>query len=520
MVRTRIAPSPTGEDLHIGNVYTALINYVFARQNKGRFIVRIEDTDQKRLVKGCQTRILDSLNWFGIKVDEGPGIGGPYGPYCQSERLDLYEHYAEKLVKKGAAYYCFCSPERLQKLRQEQQKKKLPPRYDGKCRRLEINKRSSSSSSSRETPDAGFDSPGVEAMPAGRQELTSKKPYVIRLKVPQSGITSFNDIIRGRIEFKNELIDDQVLLKSDGFPTYHLAVVVDDHAMKISHIIRAEEWISSVPKHILLYKAFGWDLPQFAHPPILRNPDRSKLSKRKNPVWASWYQEQGFLPEAILNYLALMGWSHPSGKEIFSLDELIREFSLERISTTGPVFDLRKLEWMNGAYIRKTQNSKLKTQIYNFFGGEYPKDLIGKIAPLIKTRIKKLSEFEDLAGFFFKKPTVDPKLLYEKMAREEAKKAIKGYTLHVTRYKKEDFKAEELEKGARKLADKLGIKPSVLFMLLRVVISGKTISPPLFESMEILGKEEVIKRLKASQGNTPGVGLDSPGVEELTSADI
>ena len=508
MVRTRIAPSPTGENLHIGNVYTALINYVFARQNEGRFIVRIEDTDQKRLVKGCQTRILDSLNWLGIKVDEGPGIGGPYGPYCQSERLDLYKHYAEKLVKKGAAYYCFCSPERLQKLRQEQQKNKLPPRYDGKCRELPINKRSSSSSSSRETPGVGLpalsrvegDSPGVE-------ELTSRKPYVIRLKVPRSGITSFNDIIRGRIEFKNELIDDQVLLKSDGFPTYHLAVVVDDYAMKISHIIRAEEWISSVPKHILLYKAFGWNLPQFAHPPILRNPDRSKLSKRKNPVWVSWYQEQGFLPEAILNYLALMGWSHPSGKEIFSLDELIREFSLERISTTGPVFDLRKLEWMNGTYIRKTQNSKLKTQIYNFFGGKYPKDLIGKIVPLIKTRIKKLSEFEDLAGFFFKTPKIDPKLLYQKTpargwsasgGKKQITDAISQFlNFSISNFKKRPFKAEELEKGARKLASKLNIKPADFFMTLRIAISGKTISPPLFESMEILGKDEVIKRLSA-----------------------
>ena len=464
MVRTRIAPSPTGEDIHIGTAYTALINYVFARQNKGRFIVRIEDTDQKRLVKGCQTRILESLKWLGIQVDEGPNVGGPYGPYKQSERLDLYKHYAEKLVEKGFAYYCFCSSERLKKLRQEQQKKKLPPKYDGKCR--------------------------------GNSKLKTTN-YVIRLKVPKTGETSFNDLIRGKITFQNKLIDDQVLLKSDGFPTYHLAVVVDDHAMKISHIIRGEEWISSIPKHIFLYKAFGWKLPIFAHTPLLRNPDKSKLSKRKNPVWVSWYKEQGFLPEAILNYLALMGWSHPEEKEIFSADEFIKTFSLERISTSGPVFDLKKLEWMNGVYIRKTQNSKLKTQIYNFFEKKYPEDLIEKIIPLIKTRIKKLSELEDLAGFFFTEPKIDPKLLYQKTNnKKQITDAITSYKLQVTSYKKDDFRAEKLEGTARGLAGKLGIKPADFFMLLRVVISGKTVSPPLFESMEILGKDEVIKRLE------------------------
>jgi len=472
MVRTRIAPSPTGEDIHIGTAYTALINYVFSRQNKGQFIIRIEDTDQKRLVKDSQTRILKSLKWLGIKNDEGPEIGGPYGPYRQSQRLNLYQYYAHKLVEKGAAYYCFCSPERLKKLREEQQKKGLPPKYDGKCRR----------NAKRKTQNA-------------KLQLKTKN-YVIRLKVPNSGVTSFNDFIRGKISFKNELIDDQVLLKSDGFPTYHLAVVVDDYAMKISHIIRGEEWISSTPKHILLYQAFGWRVPVYAHLPLLRNPDRSKLSKRKNPVWVSWYRQQGFLPEAVLNYLALMGWSHPLEKEIFSLDEFIKEFSLKRISTTGPVFDLKKLEWMNGEYIRKTQNSKLKTQIYNFFEKKYPEEKIGKIVPLIKTRIKKLSEFEDLAGFFFKEPKINPRLLYQNLDKSQIKNAITRYTRHATRDTKEDFKADNLEKTARKVAERFGIKPADFFMTLRVVIAGKTISPPLFESMEVLGKEEVIRRLR------------------------
>ncbi|MBL7159320.1 glutamate--tRNA ligase [Candidatus Microgenomates bacterium] len=476
MVRTRIAPSPTGENLHIGSVYTALINYVFARQHHGRFIIRIEDTDQKRLVKDSEKRILASLKWFGIKADESSGIGGPYGPYRQSERLDLYKHYAEKLVAQGDAYYCSCSPERLKKLRQEQQKKKLPPKYDGRCRELEIKK--------------------LPARNASCSDAGRRNNDVIRLKVPKTGETSFNDLIRGKITFQNKLIDDQVLLKSDGFPTYHLAVVVDDHVMKITHIIRGEEWISSAPKHILLYQAFGWSLPIYAHHPLLRNPDKSKLSKRRNPVWASWYKEQGFLPEAILNYLSLMGWSHPQEKEIFSVDEFLKTFSLERISTTGPVFDLKKLEWMNGEYIRQIKNEKLKIKIYEFYKKKYPEDLIEKIVPLVKTRIKKLSEFEDLAEFFFTEPKIDPKLLYKKLNKKEANKAIKSYMLHVIRYKKDDFKSDKLEKTARDLADKLGIKIGLFFTLLRVVITGKIVSPPLCESMEILGKDEVIKRLE------------------------
>ena len=487
MVRTRIAPSPTGENLHIGSVYTALINYVFARQHHGRFIVRIEDTDQKRCVKGCQERILASLKWFEIKADESPEVGGPYGPYCQSERLDLYRHYAEKLVKKGNAYYCFCSPKRLKKLREEQQKKKLPPKYDGKCRELEINKRISMSQekklSSKEKKELSFG------------ELANGKSCVIRLKVPKTGETSFNDLIHGKITFQNKLLDDQVLLKSDGYPTYHLAVVVDDHVMKISHVIRGEEWISSAPKHILLYKALGWSPPIYAHHPLLRNPDRSKLSKRRNPVWVSWYREQGFLPEAILNYLSLMGWSHPQERDIFSADEFLKTFSLKRISTTGPVFDLKKLEWMNGEYIRQIKNEKLKTKIYEFYKKKYPEKLIGKTVPLVKTRIKKLSEFEDLAGFFFKTPKIDSKLLYQKLAKKEVNKAISNYQFLITNYSDRDFKADKLEKTARDLADKLGIKIGVFFTLLRVAITGKTISPPLCESMEILGKEKVIQRL-------------------------
>ncbi|TSC53768.1 MAG: glutamyl-tRNA synthetase, partial [Microgenomates group bacterium LiPW_16] len=318
-VRVRIAPSPTGEDLHIGNVYTALINYVFAKQNKGKFIIRIEDTDRTRLVPGAEEKILDSLCWLNLPYDEGPDIGGPYAPYRQSERLPVYQKLAQELIKVGAAYYCFCTHETLEEMRKTQQEKREPPRYDQRCRRLDIKE--------------------------VKSRLQKGEPHVVRLKVPQAGQTKFNDLIRGEISFENGLLDDQVLLKSDGYPTYHLAVVVDDYLMKISHVIRAEEWISSTPKHILIYKALGWEPPVYAHLPLLRNPDRSKLSKRRNPVWVSWYRKQGYLPEAILNYLALMGWAHPEGKEIFPLEEFIKKFKLEKVQTTGPVFDLTKLEW-------------------------------------------------------------------------------------------------------------------------------------------------------------------------------
>ena len=465
-VRVRIAPSPTGEDLHIGNVYTALLNFVFARKKKGKFIVRIEDTDKTRLIPGSQERILKTLNWFGLNYDEGPDIGGPYGPYIQSERLDLYKQYAEELVKKGYAYYCYCTPSDLEKMRHEQIAAKKPTLYDGRCK---YNKNQSSK--------------------------VKDQKYVIRLNVPDTGTTEFNDLIRGKVSFQNSLIDDQILLKSDGFPTYHLAVVVDDFIMKISHVIRAEEWLSSTPKHILIYKYLGFELPVFAHTPILRNPDRSKLSKRKNPVWASWYKSQGYLPEAILNYLALMGWSIPDkrqGKtddvEVFTLDEMIQYFELKDVKTVGPSFDLKKLDWMNGEYIRKSQNSNLKSQIWEFYDKKYPIDIIEKTIPLIRERIKKFSDYLPLCEFFFHPPDIyeidldDKRVLMSKIS--EILQELKSW------------QAVKIGESMQNLAEELKIKNSEFFMILRVAITGKKISPPLNESMEVLGKDEVIRRLK------------------------
>lgn len=462
MIRTRIAPSPTGEDLHLGNLYTALINYVWAKKNKGKFIVRIEDTDRQRLVVGAEERILTTLKNYGIFYDEGPDIGGDYAPYRQSERLPIYKKYALELVEKKKAYYCFCSKERLDEVRKKMLSEKKIPRYDGHCRNL----------SKKQI----------------KKNLLQGLPYVIRLKIPQDQKIIVDDLLRGRISFESNSLDDQVLLKSDGYPTYHLAVVVDDYLMKISHVIRAEEWLSSTPKHILIYQALGWPLPVFCHLPILRNPDRSKLSKRKNPVWASWYLKQGFFPEVVLNYLALMGWAHPQQKEIFSLDELIKVFDLKDIKTVGPAFDLVKLEWMNGEYIRKTQNPKLKTQIYNFYQKNYSEDLIEKTVPLIKERIKKLSDYLPLCEFFFNRPEkyeIDlksKKLLLEKIYQSLSKVSL--------------WQAIEIGKAMMELVKKEKIKSGELFMILRVAITGKKISPPLNESMEILGKEECLERIK------------------------
>lgn len=481
MIRTRIAPSPTGSDLHIGNVYTALINYAFAKQHKGKFIVRIEDTDRARLMPGSEAKILDSLCWLGLAYDEGPDIGGEYAPYRQSERLNIYQQYAEELVKKGAAYYCTCTPERLAKLKEEQIKKGIPPRYDGHCRELNLRH------SELARPELA--------------EGVSGSPYVIRLKVPHSGETSFDDLIRGKITFKNELIDDQILLKSDGFPTYHLGVVVDDYLMEISHVIRAEEWISSTPKHILLYKAFDWPLPQFAHLPLLRNVNRSKLSKRKNPVWVSWYKEQGFLPEAILNYLALMGWANPQGREIFSLEEFIKEFKLEKVQTTGPVFDLTKLEWMNGVYIRNMAPKNLASHLRDVIGStprKIPEDYLLKIIPLVQDRMKKLADFLPLADFFFKKPSVDPALLLAGRTKDEVEKALSLFIFRVEKLKA--WTKENLDKEGMRTVEETGLKTGDLFMILRVAVTGKSVTPPLSETMVVLGKDETLDRLQTALG--------------------
>ena len=378
MVRTRIAPSPTGQDIHIGNLYTAYINWAYAHKYNGQFIIRIEDTDRTRYVEGAVEKILKTIKAYGLDYDESIDKPGKYGPYRQSERLEIYKKYAEELISKGKAYYCVCTKERLDEVRKKMIADKKIPKYDKHC--LSIQK---------------------EVI----KKVNNGESHVIRLNVVDHVDVSFEDVIRKNVTINTDNIDDQVLIKSDGYPTYHMAVVIDDHLMEISHVIRAEEWISSTPKHVLLYQAFGWKLPVFAHLPILRNPDKSKLSKRKNPVWASWYIEQGYLPEAILNYLALMGWSHPEEKEIFDREEFVKVFDLARVSPVGPAFDQVKLAWMNGQYIMKSQNSNLKTQILEFYMEKnLSEDLVEKTIPLVKERMKKLSDYFPLCEFYFTRP--------------------------------------------------------------------------------------------------------------------
>ncbi len=475
-VRVRIAPSPTG-DPHVGTAYIALFDLAFARHEGGKFILRIEDTDRERSTRESELAIFRALRWLGIEWDEGPDIGGPFAPYRQSERVEIYKEHALKLVEAGHAYYCFCTPERLDQMRREMERRKVPPMYDGCCREL----------STAEV----------------QRRLGAGEPAVIRLKVPREGETSYTDLVRKRGEpvvFQNRLIDDQVLLKSDGFPTYHLANVVDDHLMQITHVIRAEEWVNSTPKHILLYRAFGWEPPEFAHMPLLRNPDKSKISKRKNPTSLDWYREQGFLPEALLNFLALMGFASEEGKEMFSLNDMIAGFSWDKVSTSAPIFDLEKLTWLNGMYIRRLSVGELTERLRPFAGeGRLDGATAPKIVGVIQERIKTLAEFDKWTWFFFTDELgYDSGLLMAgKMSPSAAVSALEASIAAFGQV--HDWCTAPLEAVGRALCTKLGLKPGQLFMTLRVAVTGSTQSPPLFESMEILGRERCLARLQTAR---------------------
>ncbi len=498
MVRVRFAPSPTGF-LHIGSLRTALYNFLFARKNKGKFILRIEDTDIKRQVPGALENLIIVLKKMGLDYDEGPFLvklknkklvikqKGKYGPYIQSQRLKIYQKFAQKLVKNGYAYYCFCTQAELEKMRQEQIAKKIPPMYDERCRKL----------SEKEI----------------KRKLEEKIPYVIRLKVPEEGRIKFYDLIRGEIEFDFKNIDDQVLLKSDGYPTYHLAVVVDDYLMKITHIIRGEEWLPSVPKHLLIYQALGWQPPKFAHLPLILNPDRSKLSKRKSDVAVESYLNLGYLPETILNFIALLGWNPDTNQEIFSLDELIKEFSLEKIQKSGAIFNREKLDWMNGLYIRNKSvneltklslpfliNAKLIEKINRKFKIIQTKEIVDfnwlkKIVSLEQERMKKLADLEQLADFFFKEKLDYSAeiLIWKKMNFPQVKNNLKLIKKNLLKISKNKFKTKEIYKTLEKLAKEKGT--GEIFWPFRVALSGKTASPPPAEIAEILGKEKTIKRI-------------------------
>jgi glutamyl-tRNA synthetase len=478
-VRVRFAPSPTGF-LHVGGARTALFNWLFARHTGGTFILRIEDTDVARRVEGGLEAIMEGFRWLGLDWDEGPEAGGDYGPYVQSQRLELYRAAAERMVQQGNAYYCFCSPERLEAMRKEQAASKQTLGYDRLCRSLSAKERAA-------------------------KEAAGIKP-VVRFKVPLEGRTGFHDLIYGDIVFENSSIDDFVMLKSDGYPTYQLANVVDDHAMKISHVMRAEEWISSTPRHLLMYQALGYEPPQFAHVPDVLNTDRRKLSKRHGDVSVAEYREKGYLPEAMINFLVLLGWSLDDKTEIMTRQQLVENFSLERISRTGSIFNTEKLDWMNGVYIRSLPVEDLTNRVFPFMEKDLPHDVkrpldisyIRQIVPLIRERINTLKDAATYADFFF----VD-KLEYEatmlvgkKMTAETALKVLKGSAEKLSSMG--DFNRDLLENTLRHLADDLGLKAGQLFNILRVATTARDATPPLFETMEVLGKERCLKRIKVA----------------------
>ncbi|MBA7507251.1 Glutamate--tRNA ligase [subsurface metagenome] len=478
-VRVRFAPSPTGYP-HVGNIRTALFNWLFAKHYEGSFIVRIEDTDVTRKVKGAVEAILDGLHWLGLDWDEGPEVGGKYGPYFQSQRLELYHQAAKRLISQGDAYYCYCSPQRLEKMRAEQVRRKQPPGYDRHCRNLSQVERS-------------------------QKEAENVIP-VVRFKTPLDGQTRFSDLIWGEVVFENDTIDDFVLLKSDGYPTYHLANVIDDHLMEISHVIRAEEWISSTPRHLLLYKAFGFEPPQFIHHPMILGADRAKLSKRHGAVSITEYREQGYLPETMFNFLALIGWSLDDRTEILSRQELIDNFSLERVSRVAAVFNRDKLNWMNGVYIRSLTAEEFFEAVEPYLmtdrlAGETlisNEQYVRDVLPLIQERARTLAEVAELAQFFFlDELDYAPNLLIGKnMSRESTAHALEAAQQRLEEL--EVFDAESLEAMLRPLAAELGLKTGQLFGALRVATTGRTAAPPLFQTMAVLGKERCLKRVEAA----------------------
>jgi len=495
IVRTRFAPSPTGEP-HIGNVRTVVFGWLFARKMDGQFILRIEDTDRTRYEPESISAIMDSLRWLGLDWDEGPGleelqrsgvenaeayaVGGPVGPYIQSERLEMYKQVAEELVERGLAYRCNCTPERLEQVREMQRARKQSPMYDRHCRDL--------------SPDA----------------VSPDESHVIRLKVPLTGQTIVHDVIRGDIVFENALQDDQVLLKSDGFPTYHLAVVVDDHHMKITHVVRDYDWIPSTPKRILIYQALGWRPPVFCHVPLVKGPDGKPLGKRHGATSVTQFRDEGYLPEALLNFLTLLGWAPGEGdeQEIFSREELIGRFDLFRVNKAPAVFSYKKLDWMNGVYIRNLSQEVLLERLLPFWRGaglvpdpcpEEVRETLRQIVPLVQERMKRLDEVVEWTTFLFRKVETPPaeKLVGKKMTPEGSLAALRRARGLLA--KLEPFEAQAMEPPMRALAEELGLKAGQLFGIVRWAVTGQKVAPPLFGSLAILGRERVLAGLDAAE---------------------
>jgi len=480
-IKTRFAPSPTG-DLHIGGLRTALFAYLFAKKNNGQFFLRIEDTDQDRYKEGSVESILEGLKWAGLKYDNEI--------IYQSKRTEVYQKYAAELIEKGHAYYCFCTPEDLEKMRTEQSADgQTATRYDRRCLKL-----------SKE---------------AVAEKLKSQIPHVIRLNVgaihelplqQNDGIISFNDLVRGKIEFNLKDIDDQVLLKSDGFPTYHLANVVDDHEMEITHVIRAEEWLPSTPKHIILYNMFGWQIPKFAHLSMILAPDKSKLSKRHGATSVLEFKNLGYLPEAVVNYIALLGWNPGTEQEIFSLKELKQAFDLEKVNKAGAIFDIEKLNWLNGYYIRQKNLDELTELCLPYLNTENTKnkktqktqsEYLKKVVALEQERLKKISDIGERTKYFFQRPEFDPKMLiWRKSTLADAKKKLQFLVTELQKVPSENWTRSALEQFIKGLIEAEKFDTGAVLWPMRVALSGQEKSPSPFEIAEVLGKEEGLDRIK------------------------
>lgn len=459
-VRTRIAPSPTG-DPHLGTAYVALFNLAYARKEGGEFVLRIEDTDQQRYDPRSEEAILSALGWLGIDWDEGP--------YRSSERLPIYREHAKELVERDGAFYCFCTSDRLNELRRQQQRDKQTPKYDGLCLQLSQSE--------------------VE------RKLNEGVPHVVRLKVPNDGVCTFHDGVRGAIDIPWTQVDMQILVKSDGYPTYHLAATVDDHLMRISHILRGDEWLSSVPKHQLICKYLGWELPQLYHLPLLRNPDSSKLSKRKNATGINYYRKSGFLPEAMTNYLARMGWSMPDEREKFSLEEFISNFDLHRISATGPVFDIDKLTWLNGQYVRDLSHGEFKKRLNQWLIDE---NRVDRIVPLVQPRTQRfddvMRQIDYLSG---ERISVSRSSFDHKSLSHEDCIRILDFTERSFEYARE-WERDEIYELLNRLSKQFDHKFRDFLFPIFVAISGRAVALPLFDSIAILGRDVTVDRIRSA----------------------
>lgn len=462
-VRTRMAPSPTGE-MHIGTLRTGLYAYAIAKHSGGQFIMRIEDTDQKRLVVDSDKRLLQTFKDFGLNYDEGPDIGGPYGPYVQTQRLDIYQEYIQELLDKGYAYYCFCTEDRLKEVRDIQKAAKKIPKYDRHCLSLskeEIN-----------------------------QKIKAGTPYVVRLRLPDNQDVVFDDLIRGQIKFNTADLDDQVLIKSNGIPTYHFAVVVDDHLMNISHVVRAEEWISSTPKHILLYKYLGWEIPKYAHVTVLLDPSHpGKMSKRHGAVFAQQFLDDGYLPEALLNFLMLLGWNPGTNQELFTLDDFVKQFSIEHLHKKAAIFDRKKLDYFNGLYIRKLSDENFGKYFKKFLP-QITDDQVKILTPVLKERVVKFGDLKDQLKFLFEDVIYDKELLLKKGTSPELARLMLEKSIELLN----NF--DNLSERLLKLVENNNWNTGEFFMVFRVAICGVAFTPPVVECLPALGQENTIRKLR------------------------